>query len=165
MKGKEIDLSQLLDEVEPVLTLKVSKDEVYKIYDMDNMPLEVALRVADFNARLSVLRVELQEKQKEIDAKRKKLKKDDPMHMSLDNTVTAEQMKMLPLLRDYVEAVAQMPAGRLKAMSTQKINTMFSAVQSALSPNVEEEDKVETIEEGKLEPQTSEPDTKIMSTV
>jgi hypothetical protein len=109
MKGKEIDLSQLLDEVEPVLTLKVSADEIYEIHDMENMSVETALRVADFNAKLSALAVEMQEKQNEIDAKRAKLKKDDPLHKSLDDLVTAEQMKMLLLLREYVEAVALNP--------------------------------------------------------
>jgi len=107
----EINIAYLLDEVEPVLTLRVSEKEVYEVHQLDNMPVDVALRVADFNTKLSALGVELKEKQEQIDAKRKKLKEGDPRHLVLNQEVTTAEMGMLPLLREYVEAVAQMPRG------------------------------------------------------
>jgi hypothetical protein len=160
---QEINIGHLLDEVEPVLVLRVSKDEVYEVHQLDGMPVEIALRVADFNSKLSALGVELREKQQEIDKKRKGLKKDDPRHKVLDEEVTVAEMRMLPLLRDYVEAVAQMPPGRLKRMSTAKVSEMFNMVQNALSPRTQQQEASETIEEGKSEPQTSASDTKILS--
>jgi len=161
----EVNIAYLLDEVEPVLTLRVSEKEVYEVHQLDSMPVDVALRVADFNAKLSALGVELKEKQQQIDAKRKGLKEDDPRHKVLNEEVTAAEMGMLPLLREYIEAVAQMPPGRLKRMSAAKIGDMFNMVQSALNPQAKEQEVTETIEEGKSEPQTSSSDTKTLSPV
>jgi len=159
----EINIAYLLDEVEPVLTLRVSKEEVYEVHQLDNMPVDVALRVADFNTKLSALGVELREKQQEIDAKRKGLKDDDPRHKVLNEEVTAAEMGMLPLLREYIEAVAQMPPGRLKRMSAPKIGDMFNMVQTALNPKAEAQKQEETVEEGKSEPQTSASSIKTLS--
>jgi len=50
-------------------------------------------------------------------------------------------------------------------MSTAKISDMFNMVQNALKPQAKQQEEIETIDQGKSEPQTSASSIKTLSHV
>lgn len=136
----EIDLSDLLDEVEPVTVLKLGKEDSYSVYRTEDMSVEDMIRVNDIGVRFMEVSQEFNAKMEQLRAEALALDPDNEAGIKrLEMQKNSAEMHLLPLMSEFVETVSGMPKGRLKRLSVKRISTLFQAISKALNPNPPED--------------------------
>jgi hypothetical protein len=151
----EIDLSQLFDEVEPLKTLNLGKLGKYPVYAVDNLPVAAMLRMSEVNARMAETGAEAQAEVDVLAQEAKGLEEDDPRLHAIKQRITAIDSRRLPIIREFVEVVAQMPDGHLKKLPLASVMKLFFEIQALINPKQEVETEVEGGKQQPLETSTT----------
>lgn len=139
----EIDLSQLFDEVEPLTVIRL-KDETYPVYAVEDLPVAAMLRMSEVNARMAETGAEAQAEVDVLAQQAVGLEEGDPKLHAIKQRIAAIDSRRLPIIREFIEVVAQMPDGRLKRLSLNNVMKLFFQIQALISPKQEAQE-----EEGK----------------